>query len=67
MSKKEINLNYEKSFFYARLFQKNSSKKLPKRLVDKIICGDSEEILKKIPSYSVDLIFTSPPYNFGME
>lgn len=34
---------------------------------DKIICGDSGIILKGIPDNSVDLIFTSPPYNFGLE
>jgi DNA modification methylase len=30
--------------------------------LDKIICGDSREVLKKIPSDSIDLIVTSPPY-----
>ncbi|HEX8517728.1 MAG TPA: site-specific DNA-methyltransferase [Bacteroidia bacterium] len=30
---------------------------------NKIICGDSLEILKDIPSKSVDLVVTSPPYN----
>lgn len=34
---------------------------------DKIICGDSEEIIKKIPESSVDIIITSPPYNFGLD
>ena len=29
---------------------------------DKILCGDSTVILKKIPDSSVDLILTSPPY-----
>ncbi|WNE41013.1 MAG: hypothetical protein mread185_000470 [Mycoplasmataceae bacterium] len=38
-----------------------------KKFINQIIIGDSEEVLKKIPSSSVDLIFTSPPYNFGME
>jgi len=32
---------------------------------NEIICGDSEEILKMIDSGSVDIIITSPPYNFG--
>ena len=32
--------------------------------INKIICSDSEELLKKIPSSSVHLIITSPPY-FG--
>jgi len=36
-------------------------------IADKIICGDSEEILKKFPNNFVDIIITSPPYNFGLE
>ncbi len=27
-----------------------------------IYCGDCNEILKKIPSNSIDLVITSPPY-----
>lgn len=37
------------------------------KFTDKIICGDSEEVLRKIPSSSIDIIITSPPYNFGLE
>lgn len=40
---------------------------LPKEYVDKIICADSEELLKKLPDNCIDLVFTSPPYNFGLE
>jgi len=36
-------------------------------LENKIICGDSEDVLKKVPTGSVDIIVTSPPYNFGLE
>lgn len=35
-------------------------RKLP---INKILCGDAVEVLKKIPSNSVDLIVTSPPYD----
>ena len=35
-------------------------KKLP---LDKIICGDAVEIMKKFPSNSVDIVVTSPPYD----
>ena len=34
---------------------------------NKFICGDSRESLKQLPDNCVDLIFTSPPYNFGRE
>jgi len=37
------------------------------RFVNKIICGDSENSLKQFPNNSVDIIITSPPYNFGLE
>lgn len=37
------------------------------KFLNKIICGDSAELLKEIPSNSVDIIVTSPPYNFGLE
>ncbi len=36
-----------------------------KRFINKIIVGDAEEVLSKIPSNSIDLVITSPPYNFG--
>lgn len=39
---------------------------LPKAYQDRIICGDSETVLKKLPDNCVDLVFTSPPYNFGL-
>lgn len=31
--------------------------------INKILCGDAIDIMKKIPHNSVDLIVTSPPYN----
>ena len=34
---------------------------------DQIICGDSREILRAMPSDSVHLAITSPPYNVGLE
>ncbi|GAB6079013.1 DNA-methyltransferase [Hydrogenobaculum acidophilum] len=30
--------------------------------IDRVICGDATEILRQIPSDSVDLVITSPPY-----
>lgn len=35
------------------------------KFVNKIVCGDSEAVLKQIPNNSIDIVITSPPYNFG--
>ena len=35
--------------------------------MNQILCGDSESILKKLPDNCIDLVFTSPPYNFGLQ
>lgn len=44
----------------------SENNEFPEEFKNKIICGDSEEVLKKLPNNCVDLIFTSPPYNFGL-
>lgn len=36
-------------------------------LTNRIFCADSHEFLRKIPDSSIDIILTSPPYNFGMD
>lgn len=35
----------------------------PEDFINNIICGDCIEVMKTIPSRSIDLIVTSPPYN----
>ena len=40
---------------------------IPAAFSDQILCGDSEEVLKELPDNCVDLVLTSPPYNFGLE
>ncbi len=55
-------------FYYARNHgHTKENNKAPTQYVDKILCGDSEKILQKLPDNCVDLIFTSPPYNFGLD
>ena len=36
-------------------------------MINKIILGDSIEIMKQIPDDSIDLIFADPPYNIGIK
>ncbi|MDI9357166.1 MAG: site-specific DNA-methyltransferase [Chitinophagaceae bacterium] len=40
---------------------------LPKEFENKIMCDDSLTLLRKLPDNCIDLIFTSPPYNFGLD
>jgi hypothetical protein len=55
-------------FFYARdnKFSKINNT-LPEKFNNQIICADSEEFLKLLPDNCIDLVFTSPPYNFGLD
>ena len=41
--------------------------RLPDRFVDRVLRGDSERVLKELPDNCVDLVLTSPPYNFGLD
>ena len=43
------------------------NRELPPEFQNKIICADSAEFLRKLPDNCVDLVFTSPPYNFGLD
>jgi len=35
--------------------------------LDTIICGDCLEVMPTFPAESIDLVVTSPPYNFGLD
>lgn len=37
----------------------------PQDFVNKIICGDSRELIKRIPDKSIDAVITDPPYGLG--
>ncbi len=56
-------------YYYARDngFTNTVVNTVPDKYLNRIICGDSETILRELPENSIDLIFTSPPYNFGLD
>lgn len=62
-SKEKKRLGYEA---FSKDFPKTNNV-LPKNYYNKIIAGDSGEILKLLPDNCVDIVFTSPPYNFGLD
>jgi DNA modification methylase len=39
---------------------------LPRDFSGRVMCGDAEEVLGRLPDNCIDLVFTSPPYNFGL-
>ncbi len=55
------------SHFYANdhAFERGDNA-LPASMMDRIVCADSETALRDLPDNCVDLVFTSPPYNFGL-
>lgn len=58
----KIRLGYES-------FKKNYPKQnniLPANILNKIYCDDSLDFLKTLPDNCIDIILTSPPYNFGI-
>lgn len=67
MNRKQKEREKEKYFYAQDHKHIKQNNQLPDEFIDKIICGDSEEVLKGLPDNCIDLIFTSPPYNFGLE
>lgn len=55
-----------KHFYANDHSHENANRRLPPDFANRVICGDSEEVLRELPDNCVDLVFTSPPYNFGL-
>ena len=55
------------SFFYAKENSfLRSNNNVPDQFMNKILQGDSLDVLKSFPSNCIDIVLTSPPYNFGL-
>lgn len=39
----------------------------PSFQVDRVYCGDCLDVMRRMPGDFVDLVITSPPYNFGLD
>ena len=51
--------------YYKKEFSKTNNE-LNKKFINKIHCSDSLDIIKKFPDNCIDIVLTSPPYNFGI-
>lgn len=40
---------------------------VPQEFLDRVVCGDAVQVLKKFPDNCIHLMITSPPYNVGKE
>ena len=39
----------------------------PDDFINKIICGDNLEVMKEMPSSSIDFCIADPPFNVGLD
>lgn len=51
--------------YYKKEFSKTNNE-LNKKFINKIHCAGSLDIIKKFPDNCIDIVLTSPPYNFGI-
>lgn len=54
-------------FYRSDTSSSQTNKKFPLAYRNTIVCGDCCDVLRRIPDNCVDMIITSPPYNFGQE
>lgn len=62
-AKEKQRLGYEA---FAKPFARKNHA-LPSAYTNKIVVGDSSDVLKKLPDNCIDVMVTSPPYNFGLD
>ncbi len=66
IGRKEKELHRGKHFYANSHSFRRAENALPAEFTDQIVCGDSAVVLKQLPDNCIDLVFTSPPYNFGL-
>lgn len=67
VNRKEKESNRNQHYYANSNTFASANQDLPPKFVNCIISGDSENELKLLPDNSIDLILTSPPYNFGLD
>lgn len=55
------------TYYYAKDHTcEHGNNELPEQFANRILCDDSDKVLKELPDNCIDLVLTSPPYNFGL-
>jgi len=62
---KELKARIRKGLREEKKIHPPDTSPVPVPFTNRIICGDARTVLSRIPDQSIDLIVTSPPYNFG--
>ena len=63
---KKENSKKRLAYEYYRKDFENTNNELDKKFINKIHRADSLELIKKFPDNCIDIVLTSPPYNFGI-
>ena len=48
------------------LERKETELSYPADFINTFVCGDTLEVMRKMPDASIDLVVTSPPYNLSL-
>ena len=67
VSQRKSKIRQRGSIFYTEegsFLRKNNN--VPDQFVNRILQGNSLNVLKSFPSNCIDIVLTSPPYNFGL-
>lgn len=67
VNRKQKEKNRCKHYYSIASGFENKNNQLPANYCNQIITADSLLELRKLPDNCIDLVFTSPPYNFGLE
>lgn len=67
INRKQKEKNREKKFYVNGHDFSTKNNPVPQEYENQIICEDSLRTLQKLPDNCIDLVFTSPPYNFGLD
>ena len=65
--RKEKELRRGKHFYANDNDFSRTNNEFPGDLANQVVCDDSEQVLASLPDNCVDLVVTSPPYNFGQD
>ena len=65
--RKEKELRRGKHYYANDHAYNRRNNEFPSGYQNRVVCADSEQVLSSLPDNCIDLVVTSPPYNFGQD